>query len=226
MSDDLGYGEDARTADNLVRPGNGQHEEAFMIRVLVNADLSIRRTTVQHVGTGKEHHWPRLTCEALLDFINSEIAASASPAQVPAVRAPGQRYKSETSSLSPTRTGSQLARPASSAVLAIDRAALRAAEPFTLTMTVDLAGRTGHAGRLAYSAVVVARPIADGPKQPVARSQGVLATTSPTIRMEAPGLPAGVYRLDGLVSLREPGSDDPVGLAAMAEGLLVQVHPR
>jgi hypothetical protein len=71
----------------------------------------------------------------------------------------------------------------------------------------------------------VARPLTGGPKLTVAKSAGLITTTSSTISIEAAGLPPGAYRLDGAVSLREPGSDRPVDLAALAEGLLVQVLP-
>jgi hypothetical protein len=53
----------------------------------------------------------------------------------------------------------------------------------------------------------------------------LVATPLSSVSIEAAGLPAGVYRLDGAVSLREPGADRPEQLAAMAEGLLVQVIP-
>ena len=102
---------------------------------------------------------------------------------------------------------------------------LRAAEPFTMTMTIDLAEPASHADRLVYSAVIVARPMAGGPKLTVAESDGLLATTSPAITIYGAGLPPGAYRLDGAVSLREPGRNQPMHLAALAEGLLVQVLP-
>jgi hypothetical protein len=117
------------------------------------------------------------------------------------------------------------ARPASFAVLSVERTPLRAAQPFTLTMAIELPEPASHADRLAYSAVVVAMPLTGGQKQTIAKSDGVLATTCSTISIDAAGLSPGAYRLDGAVSLREPGPDRPVGLAGIAEGLLVQVLP-
>ena len=38
-------------------PSNGQHYESFLVRVLLNKDDSIRRTTAQHIRTGAERHW-------------------------------------------------------------------------------------------------------------------------------------------------------------------------
>ena len=88
-----------------------------------------------------------------------------------------------------------------------------------------LAEAAGDADRLAYTAIVVAKPLAGGPKRTVTQSDGLFATAAPTIHLDAPGLPAGTYRLDGAVSLRESGEDHRAGLAAMAEGLLVHVLP-
>jgi hypothetical protein len=103
--------------------------------------------------------------------------------------------------------------------------ASRSADDITMTMTIYLADPASHADRLAYSALIVARPMAGGLKQTVAQTSGLFPTTSPTIRIDAAGLPAGAYRLDGAVSLREPGGDHSAYLAAMTEGLLVQVLP-
>jgi hypothetical protein len=114
---------------------------------------------------------------------------------------------------------------APTAALSVEPAMLRAAEPFTMTIAIDFAEAASHGDRLAYSAIIVARPMAGGPKRTVAASDGLLATTSSAITIDGAGLPPGAYRLDGAVSLREPGRDHPVHLAALAEGLLVQVLP-
>ena len=91
-------------------------------------------------------------------------------------------------------------------------------------MTIELAEPASLADRFAYSAVVVAMPLTGGgPKQTVAKSDGLLATKSPTITIGATGLSPGAYRLDGAVSLHEPGTDRSMDLAGIAEGLLVQV---
>ena len=92
-------------------------------------------------------------------------------------------------------------------------------------MTVELTGPASLADRLAYSAVVVAMPLTGGPKQTVAKSAGLLATTSPAISIDAAGLSPGAYRLDGVISLHEAGTDRSMDLAGIAEGVLVQVLP-
>jgi len=228
-------------------PGDGQHYESFLVRVLLNEDGSVRRTTAQHIRTGSERHWPGLERQALPEFIETAIASAApsstAPAEPPpAEPPPDQARQAEAIHGAPaelvTVDGTPAepvavrgapappgpARQTSSAALSVEAAVLRSAEPFTMTMTIDLAEPASHADRLAYSAVIVARPMAGGPKLTVAESDGLLATTSPTITIYGAGLPPGAFRLDGAVSLREPGRNQPMHLAALAEGLLVQVH--
>ena len=229
-------------------PGDGQHYESFLVRVLLNEDGSVRRTTAQHIRTGSERHWPGLERQALPEFIETAIASAApsstAPAEPPyAEPPPDQPRQAEAIHGAPaelvTVDGTPAepvavrgapappgpARQTSSAALSVEAAVLRSAEPFTMTMTIDLAEPASHADRLAYSAVIVARPMAGGPKLTVAESDGLLATTSPAITIYGAGLPPGAFRLDGAVSLREPGRNQPMHLAALAEGLLVQVLP-
>jgi len=213
-------------------PGNGQHYESFLVRVLLNEDGSIRMTTAQHIRTGAKQHWPGLEREALPDFIQTAIASATPSAKASTEPPPDQARQAEAAVTrpgepqpSPEHGAPAQARRASSAVVSVERTPLRAAEPFTITIAIDLADPASHADRLAYSAIVVARPLTGGPKRTVAQSEGLIATTSSTISIDGAGLPPGAYRLDGAVSLREPGSDRPVDLAALAEGLLVQVLP-
>lgn len=213
--------------------GNGQRYESILVRILLNEDGSVRRMTARHVRTGTERHWPTLDHEALPGFIETAIAAPAPSAGAAAPagqagHAGAARPRLEglrRDEADEARGSAGGVRPASSAVLSVIRTPLRAAEPFTMTMTIELAEPARHADRLAYSAVVVAVPLTGGPKQTVARSDGVLATTSSAISIEAAGLPPGAYRLDGAVSLREPAADRQMDLAGIAEGLLVQVLP-
>jgi hypothetical protein len=217
-------------------PSNGQHYESFVIRVLINEDGSIRRTTAQHIRTGAQHHWRGLEREALPDFIETTIASATPSAKTSTEPPPDQVRQAEAAVTRPGEPQPVLEHGASaeargphrvsSAVVSVERTPLRAAEPFTMTITIDLADPARHTDRLAYRTVVVARPLTGGPRRTVAQSEGLIATTASTISIDAAGLPPGAYRLDGAVSLREPGSDRPVDLAALAEGLLVQVLPR
>jgi hypothetical protein len=225
-----------------VPPGtasDGQHYESFLVRVLLNEDGSVRSTTAQHIRTGAERRWPRLERQALPEFIETAIASATPSAEPPSDRvrhaeavddAPAEPVPVDDAPAEPVPVDGAAARPgparlAPMAALSVEPATLRAAEPFTMTIAIDFAEAASHGDRLAYSAVIVARPMAGGPKRTVAQSDGLLATTSSAITIDGAGLPPGAYRLDGAVSLREPGRDHPVHLAALSEGLLVQVLP-
>src|SRR5215831_18001846 len=205
-------------------PGDGQHYESFVVRVLLNKDGSIRRTTAQHIRTGAERHWPGLGHEALPEFINAMISSPAPSAPTPVGQPPdnGDQPEEPPTTVTPPLgeprpvaargglAGTPRLRLMSSADISLERIVLRAAEGFTVTMTIDLEGPKADGGRLAYNAVVVAKPLAGGPKRTVAQSDGMLPAASSAIRIDAAGLPPGAYRLDGAVSLREPGGDHPV----------------
>jgi Helix-hairpin-helix domain len=232
--------------------GSDQHYESFLVRVLLNEDGTVRRTTVRHVGTGAERHWPGLGVGPLSEFIqasaisapppaaDSPSAAVPPPASAPPPAAaaggaeplagaepPGEAVPAAGAAPEATRGEPAGARPApftAFAVLSVERTTVRASEPFTMTMTLDLGEGRDRAGQLGYSAVVVAKPLGSGPRRTVARSDGLVPATAPIVTVAAAGLPPGAYRLDGAVSLFEPGGR-PLGLAAIAEGFLVHVPP-
>ena len=213
----------------VTKPGNGQHEESFLVRVLLNEDGSVRRTTVRHVGTGAQRQWPGMERDAMPGFIEAEARSAPRPSSERAERVFDEAQPAQSAPATappdeepPVAPGGGLA---ASARLVAGQTVLRAAEPFTMTIAIDLAEAAGGADRLAYTAIVVAKPLAGGPKRTVAQSDGLLATATPAILIDAAGLPSGTYRLDGAVSLRESGEDHRAGLAAMAEGLLVHVLP-
>lgn len=210
----------------VTKSGNGQHEESFLVRVLLNEDGSVRRTTARHVGTGAQRQWPGMERDAMPGFIEAEARSAPRPSSERAERVFDEAQPADpapaTALPDEEPPGGGLA---ASARLVAGQTVLRAAEPFTMTIAIDLAEAAAAADRLAYTAIVVARPLAGGPKQTVAQSDGVLATATPAILIDAAGLPPGTYRLDGAVSLRESGEDHRAGLAAMAEGLLVHVLP-
>jgi hypothetical protein len=143
-------------------------------------------------------------------------AASSSPT--------GAGFASESVTSTVALDAATRSRLKSSAVLSVERTALRTGEPFAVTMNVEF--ETPQAARLVYSAIVVARPLTGGPKRTLAQEDGLLAASlSPSIEIKTAGLPAGIYRLDGAVTLREPGADRPARVAVLAEGLLLQVVP-
>ncbi len=236
----------------LSADGDNQYELSFLVRVLVNEDNSIRRTIAQRVGTGEPERWAGWAGEKLLNYIATSATSGAheitpappAPPETPrteparAVAEPGESLpelqpREQAPLVAPTggatATGEQGAEPLAIQRLApiiglsADRTVVRAREPIAMTMSLDLAGATVTAERLAYSAVVAARPLAGGSKRTLAHTEGLLATEKPTVRIEAEGLPPGIYRIEAAVSLREQGASRPAGLAALVEGLMLQV---
>ena len=105
-----------------------------------------------------------------------------------------------------------------------DRTLLRAAQPFAVTLSLDLTKAAPQSERLIYSAVIVARQLGGRSGRTLARPRGLLqAAGTTTITIDAGGLTPGIYLLEAAVSLR-PGASH-VSIAAMAEGIMLQVLP-
>src|SRR5215469_11541315 len=106
-----------------------------------------------------------------------------------------------------------------------DRTLLRAAQPFAVTLSLDLTKVAPQSERLIYSAAVVARQLGGRSGRTLARPSGLLKVAgTTTITIDAGRLPPGTYRLEAAVSLRVAGASHG-GAAAMAEGILLQVLP-
>lgn len=228
-------------------PLGNQRYESFLVRVLLNDDVSTRSTTVRHIRTGVTHRWAGWPHDALSAFIANAVASSPAPtapkSERPEASAPGEASLTPSSvsaphnqesppSMVPSRAAEPSGRVrtlvpahlASSADLSVERTVLSAAEPFTITVTIDLAGTGVQTDQFAYSAVISAKLLPGGPRRTIARPEGVIAAASPFVRVEAPGLSPGTYRLDGAVTVREPGADTSPGrLAAVAEGVVIHV---
>jgi hypothetical protein len=106
-----------------------------------------------------------------------------------------------------------------------DRTLLRAAQPFAVTLSLDLTKAAPQGERLSYSAVIVARQLGGRSGRTLASPRGLLrAAGTTTITIDAGGLPTGIYLLEAAVSLRAAGASH-AGVAAMAEGIMLQVKP-
>ena len=102
---------------------------------------------------------------------------------------------------------------------------LRAAQPFAVTLSLDLTKAAPRSERLIYSAVILARQLGGRSGRTLARPSGLLKVAdTTTITIDAEGLPPGIYLLEAAVSLRAPGVNHG-GVAAMAEGIMLQVLP-
>jgi hypothetical protein len=106
-----------------------------------------------------------------------------------------------------------------------DRTILRTAQPFAVTLSLDLAKVAPQTERLIYSAVIVARQLGGRSGRTLASPRGLAkAADTISITIDAGHLPPGIYLLEAAVSLRAEGASRP-GVAAMAEGIMLQVLP-
>jgi hypothetical protein len=106
-----------------------------------------------------------------------------------------------------------------------DRTLLRAAQPFVVTLGLDLTEVAPQCDRLIYSAVIVARQLGGRSGRTLASPRGLLTVAgTTTITIDAGGLPPGIYLVEAAVSLRAAGASR-AGVAAMAEGIMLQVLP-
>jgi hypothetical protein len=106
-----------------------------------------------------------------------------------------------------------------------DRTLLRAAQSFAVTLSLDPASVAPQSERIIYSAVIVARQLGGRSGRTLASPRGLLKVAGiTTITIDARGLSPGIYILEAAVSLRAAGANR-AGVAAMAEGIMLQVMP-
>jgi hypothetical protein len=187
--------------------GNGQHYESFVVRVLLNDDGSIHDTRMEHIGTGEVKRWAGWEHDAILGFVKEAAAPAAASMLLAAPVEPAGELRARIVRFEP------------------DRTLLRAGQPFAVTLGLDLSQAGPQNGQLTYSAVIVARQLGGRSGRTLAGPRGLLkAAGSTTITIAVGGLPPGVYLLEATVSLRAAGASH-WGLAAMADGIMLQVLP-
>jgi hypothetical protein len=136
-----------------------------------------------------------------------------------------QAETSQTAASSAAADASPPRLPAPIVRLRPDRTLLRAAEPFAVTLSLDLTKVPRQSEGLIYSAAVLARQLGGRSGRTLASPRGLLkAAGTTTITIDAGGLPPGIYLLEAAVSVRAAGASRG-GVAAMAEGIMLQVLP-
>ena len=160
----------------------------------------------------------------MLGFIK-EAAAPAVPSVLAAPVGPLDAEPHPESARAPT-TPSPSAQPEARIVrLRPDRTLLRAAQPFAVTLSLDLTKAVPQRHQLIYNAVIVARQLGGRSGRTLASPRGLLTVAGvTTITIDAGGLPPGTYLLEAAISLRAAGASHG-GVAAMAEGIMLQVLP-
>jgi hypothetical protein len=146
-------------------------------------------------------------------------------------RAPTTPSPSAQAKASQTAVGSAAAEASPPGLLAPivrlrpDRTVLRAAQPFGVTLSLDLTKVAPQSEELIYSAAVLARQLGGRSGRTLASPCGLLKAAGTTaITIDAGGLPAGIYLLEAAVSLRAAGASHGA-VAAMTEGIMLQVLP-
>lgn len=178
-----------------------------------------------------------LDAEPHPEYMPESVAEPCATSQVPPVRQPPVTAQASTMPSPPAQPeASQAARSAAADAsppwpaawvvrLRPDRTLLRAAQSFGVTLSLDLTKAAPQSDRLIYSAVIIARQLGGRSGRTLARPRGLLKVAgTTTITIDAEGLPPGIYLLEAAVSLRAAGAGHG-GIAAMAEGIMLQVMP-
>ena len=203
----------------------GLHYQSFVVRVLLHdADGRIANTTVQHVGSGTERRWPGLDKPGLLNFISAYLSPrAAAPPPARQVDGPGGQALHEVPAPTPPPLRASPAMLSDVPMtLARDLRVPRSGEPFTVSITLDMADIEPPAEpRVRFSTVVLARPLSKAAAQVVSRGEGIVSADAPLIKLHSAGLPAGTYRLEAVVHLIESHGRSRDLVASVEGGILV-----
>jgi predicted flap endonuclease-1-like 5' DNA nuclease len=179
-----------------------------------------------------------LDAEPHPEYVPESAAEPSATSQVPPVSQPPVNAQASTTPSPPAQPEASQAAARSAAAdasppwpaawivrLRPDRTLLRAAQSFAVTLSLDLTKEAPQSDRLVYSAVIIARQLGGRSGRTLARPCGLLKVAgTTTITIDAEGLPPGIYLLEAAVSLRAAGAGHG-GIAAMAEGIMLQVMP-
>jgi hypothetical protein len=213
--------DDRETADDAER------RESFMLRLILDEGGRVRRTSVTRVRGGQEAPpWAGWDSARLLRFLSEYVDLS--PEERPR---PGPEPQQQPAPQDQGRVVPAIVPPGEIRVRDLEvlpaagfsQRSLEAGEPFAVRMRLDPAG---EGTQLSYAVTVVARTVGEPRRQTrtVGEATGTLAAGG-HIELRSTGLPPGIYRLDGAVRVRQPGSDLPHRVVAVQGGLL-QVNER
>jgi Helix-hairpin-helix domain len=154
------------------------------------------------------------------------ISQPSATARAPTAPSPSAQSEASQAAAGSAAEDASLPRlPAPTVRLRPDRTLLRAAQPFAVTLSLDLTKVAPQGERLIYSAVIVTRQLGGRSGRTLASPRGLLkAAGTTTITIDAGGLPPGTYILEAAVRLRVAGASH-MGIAAMTEGIMLQVLP-
>jgi hypothetical protein len=215
----------ARPPDDERQLGDNRHYESFVVRLLLNDSNDVYSSMVEHIRSGKVERWAGWEPAKLTDFLEVQASLqSPVPTDMPAPKALAAIAETEPAAeLSTTTESSPITMI--SVTLRPERHLVRALEPFTVSLLLDLDEvRSQVQSVLNYVAVVAAKPLHGGSRHTIAETYGSLAPgSSLAVELITDGLPEGVYLLEAAVSLRATTGFPPTGLAASTEGEILQV---
>jgi hypothetical protein len=238
----------AKPKDDMTVPTIRQHNANFTVELLLNEYNDVRSTLVTHVQSGGYKRWEGWHDSELIGFFVQHAALRRPPSEhAPPVAAPAKStppiVAAETAApvavLVETAPPSEVAAglagmlrvrefEAVPAGEVAPRRMLRASQPFTIGLTLDLADVTMPDDTLLdYTVTIYAKKMGSRQHQTVTEARGtILAAEAVTVSVEAEPLTQGPYRMEGIVVLTAPDHATTArgGLRAMIEGGLFQVY--
>jgi hypothetical protein len=201
--------------------GSRQYYETFTIELLLADDKTVRRTRVTRVQDGDQNSWAGFQFEKLVDFIRES-------ASLKTVRAQEEIPGSPVTAGTVTEPDASAETEVEADVASIDllsqethHATLFILQGQSFDVLLKL-GLTGNAVKgLPYTARVYARQLGSQSKYELCRAEDILDVHNGSqIKMNARGLPSGIYRITADLNIGMPGSR---AKWITAEGSLLQV---
>lgn len=204
---------------------NRQHYATFMVELLLDEENEVRRTRVAHVQGGAEDSWAGWRATQLLAFFTQ--SAQIQPPQAE----PASPTQQEAPDLADDRgiaqvqiRGLELAPVGASGAQSF----LLDDQPFEAQLALAFSDLSTSAGEpLVYSTTVYAKNLRDRSRHTISHVRDTLPRAEPTIvRLAGTRLPRGIYRLEAVVSVKQPAGATGAtpDLTAFWEGGLVQVY--
>lgn len=220
------WSEESKQSLSLPRLHSGEQSVIFVIRLVVDERGQTKRTVIKHVQSSKEDVFASFDVQRLVDFITSTIA----PISTPEEQEPIAQINPLSSKESRTRNPEVALKIKDLQITCTDKQGepeiiFEAAKPiFIQTLfQIDESDSLPEASRIIpYDINIYAMRIDD-------QSTSLIATESATLasgiyeyrsKIQIPGLPAGLFRLVNVLSLRTP-----VNIARGVQGPFVQIRP-
>jgi hypothetical protein len=204
---------------------NRQHYATFMVELLLDEENDVRRTRVAHVQGGAEDSWAGWRATQLLAFFTQSARIQLSQAEpapsaqeiAPDIASTGREVRAHISGLELAPVGADGSQ-----------SFLRDGQPFEVQLALEFSAVVTAADEPGvYSATVYAKNLLDHSRHVISQVRDTLPQTDSTIlRLAGAELRHGIYRLEAMVSVKQPAGETGAAddLALFWEGGLVQVY--